>query len=448
VQRPLRWGSGVRYLWGGRMVGFVCRISSRVGSARGHRGASRRLSPSRHTSAWVAVTIAMALLTAACSETGRPAASPTTTTAPKTTRTSAPPAPIPPITTSSSVPGTADTGVLDLTWISDSRGWALTAAPCSSGTCGELLSTTDGGVTWAHMPPVPAWVSPSEVPVVANIRFADARLGYAWGDGGDQGVLFVTSDGGRSWIRQASPRLLGLEIGGGWAFRMVAPMGFPGEPMAIDRAPVGSSAWQRATIGLTGDFGGRILTSGQNIYVDFPGHTAGGAPDAHSVFAHSADGGSSWSNFDDPCGTVAGVEQDAVISAAGPGSVFEVLCVQRTGARSVSLRISYDGGRHFGVAHPTPIDAPMGGIQLAVPAAGVSVIAMSGNNAPPGLIWSGNAGQSWQTVLTAPRAAQAAAINGPWLGFEDSQVGRFSYGSQSLWTSADQGRTWRESKVG
>ena len=42
--------------------------------------------------------------------------------------------------------------LMDLTWVSDQRGWALAAAPCGRDLCPRLAATTDGGRTWAALP--------------------------------------------------------------------------------------------------------------------------------------------------------------------------------------------------------------------------------------------------------------------------------------------------------
>ena len=83
----------------------------------------------------------------------------------------------------------------------DIRGPALDptsglAAPSSAGewTC-ERFSTSDGGVTWS---------TPKPMSCLANIRFVDSLLGYAY-DWFGTPVLYVTVDGGQTWTTGTLP---------------------------------------------------------------------------------------------------------------------------------------------------------------------------------------------------------------------------------------------------
>jgi hypothetical protein len=391
------------------------------------------------------VVLGCVVLIAGCSGTKRSRTAPTTTTT-GSASTSTGRA----IATPSSIPQSAGSHVLDLSWISDARGWALVAMPCPSGACSQVLSTVDGGATWVQTASEAAVVLPGDSRQCqehgcAHLRFASATVGYLWGQEGADS-FFISVDGGQTWKRQSSPQVLALEATAGAVFRLVAPQGLPA-PAVVERAPLGSSAWQRVDVGTGGEFGGTIATSHRSIYIAFGGHTAGGAGDAHTRFARSIDGGASWKVFGDPCGVTGDVEADATVSAAGPSLAFAVLCLPRTGGGAVSIRLSTDGGDHFGDALPSPIVAPATP-QLALPSDSISVVAASGGAPHPSTVFRlGDHGRAWERVLTAPPAVQEGTVPTPWLGFQDSNVGRVSFGSRSVWTSHDRGSTWAESHL-
>ena len=69
------------------------------------------------------------------------------------------------------------------------------------GSNGVLLCTQDGGVTWRR-------VLVNALPGLNAVRFADDKTGYLAGDGSDHypSGLFVTTDGGHSWLPVPGPR--------------------------------------------------------------------------------------------------------------------------------------------------------------------------------------------------------------------------------------------------
>jgi hypothetical protein len=58
---------------------------------------------------------------------------------------------------------------MDLTWVSDQRGWALAAVPCVRGLCPRVTATGDGGRTWTALPPA-ALLQESPVAVTEPAR--------------------------------------------------------------------------------------------------------------------------------------------------------------------------------------------------------------------------------------------------------------------------------------
>src|ERR1700730_9313349 len=147
--------------------------------------------------------------------------------------------------TSTTISAPAGPHLLDLTWISNDRGWALASMPCPTGTRGVILATTDGGVTWAPSGPEPAQASGAayrscvEPGCLEHLRFASSTVGYLWG----QGIgLFMTLDGGRSWRVEPTSQMVTLEPVGRWVLRVAAPQGLA-DPLEVDRAAVGSEQW-------------------------------------------------------------------------------------------------------------------------------------------------------------------------------------------------------------
>jgi hypothetical protein len=366
--------------------------------------------------------------------------------------TALPTTPAPP--TASTVPPADDRRVYDLTWVSDDEGWMLEGLACPAGTCGALFHTTDGGATWARAGTQSLAVAPNDAHVcqqqgcVSHVRFASATLGYLWGPD-----LLMTSDGGGTWRRQPTPQVLSLEVAGPSVIRLVTPQGYPG-PAEIDRAPLGSTVWTALPVSNPGVFGGSVVPSGATLYVAFFGHTAGGAADAHTSFARSGDGGSTWTAFGDPCGGTGSAELDAWSPAAAPGGVLAVLCVPRVAAGGApSVSVSTDAGSHFGPLRILPAIAgtpDRGTTMLAAMSANSLAVALPGGpDRARAALWSGDGGRTWRQTLSAPPASTLLYGYGPqgWLGFEDTLVGRLSFPPHGLWTTHDSGQTWRESPV-
>ncbi len=391
-----------------------------------HRASMTKLGP---------FTLTAALLLAACGgATAKQAPITTSTTSTTTTI---------PSTTTTTTPTTllqTTTTIRDLTWISYLTGWAIGTVACPSGSCGAIFSTTNGGRSWSQA------TSPAPVNSYTHIRFANSNDGYIWGVGANQ--LYVTTDGGTTWTKQTAPWIIDLEPIAGTVFRMIT-VGLPG-PAELQVSSPGSPSWTTTALGAnSGFFGAQILAANsKNIYIAFPGHTAGGSSNAHTVFARSDGGGAStWVNFNDPCGGTGSAEQDAVVYAAGPGSAFGVICYARQGFTPVSLRLSQFAGNSFSPPIKLP-PLPPGNLSLALPAPGTVVIADSNPSGPSAVYTSVDGGATWKNTLTF----DGPAINGsdptPWLGFEDTETGRVEFGTTNqIWTTSDGGTTWTATPV-
>lgn len=107
-----------------------------------------------------------------------------------------------------------------LSFADDLHGWAGGGASFGE-TRAEVLRSSDGGRTWTRLD-LPVWGR------VRGLSFTGAATGWAavedWGVDGDrpQGSIFMTADGGETWVRQTDAErvLLGVAMRGadGWAW--------------------------------------------------------------------------------------------------------------------------------------------------------------------------------------------------------------------------------------
>jgi hypothetical protein len=189
----------------------------------------------------VAAAALIALVAVAGCGSSKPGSVPSSTAPPAATASAAaassPPASAPPGTQAA-----GPTGVQDVSFVSAEQGWALGS--------GEMVTTTDGGVTWTRLPGPPAGA--------AHIRFASPQIGYAWSTAGS---LWITSDGGASWQPGGLAQVLSLETAAGWVWSIAGEQPYP----HIWRAPVGSTAW--TNLGFTPDRSATLTVHGDVAYV-------------------------------------------------------------------------------------------------------------------------------------------------------------------------------------
>jgi hypothetical protein len=215
-------------------------------------------------------------------------------------------------------PASATTGgsARDVSFISDESGWVLSG--------GQLLSTNDGGDTWTVIGPAPRAVS--------NLRFASLTDGYAWWN---NGPLWLTSDGGRSWRRADLPRMVYLEVGAGVAWAITGPLPGP----QLWRSPLGSTSWKHLGYG-----------PGRDATLDVHGSTAyvtgqqGAGPDAPiiSVWTTST---SSARNEQAPCNRLHRLSPFTPLGVSTDGVVLMV-CDVEDGTHTEQVAFaSYDEAR-------------------------------------------------------------------------------------------------------
>lgn len=413
-------------------------------------------------SKWLRLGPAVLLLVASCSGTHKAVVAPTATT----TSTSMP--------TSSTVvaPGSSTTGVTtpttvsaggplpagftvaDLSWVSDAQGWALGTAPCAKAPCTSVAHTVDGGRTWSGLPAPKAYLqvefppaAPSPpcsatVACVQGIRFANASTGYAFG----VSSLWVTTDGGQMWNERSTDGTEALEIVGSTVFRVThpGPIGCPpGCPYQVQAATVGSTSWRTLPVPAVSGFGVALAANGANLYLAAFGHTAGGAGDAHTAFAHSSDSGAHWSGFADPCGVTAdGSEADATAISAAQAGNLAVACTPRGSGGGAFVVLSANAGATFephrgGVLMPVASGEAI--VQIAA-ATGqrLAVVVIGYLNAYISV--SNDAGADW--AVTRTEATPPTGLNTSYLGFEDATTGRAVMSPQTILTTTDGGGHW------
>jgi len=388
---------------------------------------------------------ALMVLLAACTSTPRtPTAA---SSSPGTSTTSSPTLPTP---TKSYVAPSLTRGfvVVDMTWVSDEIGWVLGGRGCAAASCARLLRTDDGGLHWRRLGAPPAFVlakgqyaskgcPPSDC--VSHIRFANTRVGYAFGS-----TLFITTDGGRSWQKQPTPPYVdSLEISHGVVYRVAySNSGCPG-PCGehVDSAPTGSTSWHRIlTPMLYGN--GSVVVEGSRIYLAQFGNTAGGAGSAHALFSRSLDGGRTWTTFDDPCGSDARGENDALDFAAAPVARIVVRCEARfTSSQAEFLVLSSDAGTTFGSRHVLPLEE-YGALQISAGSSHAFLVLFSRGDSV-GVLMSDDA-RTWEPTLTV-KSPPERERGGGFLGFQDPRTARVAFGDAYIWTTRDAGRTWRQS---
>jgi len=339
---------------------------------------------------------------------------------------------------------------LDLTWVSTDEGWALGTAPCGQPPCTSIAHTTDGGKSWRGIHAPVAGLEAAggcTSGCVRHLRFANSQVGYAYGS--DR--LFLTTDGGQTWVRQPG-HADALEVADGSVIRVTSkdPHCLPGCLYQVQRAAVGSSDWQTVSM-LPGarSAGVDLVRSGSVAAIVTYAHTAGGAQDATSMLFRSGDDGASWQARQDPCprrtGGVAGGEVDTRAIAIGADRSITVLCTPRGTPGAQQTMTSTDGGQNF-----TAAPASLGSGEVSTLGAASARVLFA---AMDHLYRSADGGRHWQRVY---EVSQLGFLTVPdqvsYLGFQTPTVGRALEvngdlnpslnGSAAMWSTSDAGKSW------
>jgi photosystem II stability/assembly factor-like uncharacterized protein len=359
-------------------------------------------------------------------------------------------------TTARAAPASATTWWLDSTWVSPQMGWVLGEGQAGCPSCVVVRYTGDGGITWSALP-VPLG-RPRNLAsgsygclvhgCVSQIVFANPEDGYLFGPD-----LYTTTDGGRSWHRQAGrPTLALVSVAPGVVWRLTYTHGGCPGPCGVNllQQRAGASTWTTVRapfdgigVGVTPQL---VSTDSARVLVVFYGNIAGGVVN-HAFFYITTNLGRSWSIRADPCGGSFRTEKDAVdASAAGPNLVVE--CMAKGDSNTRFILASHDGGNSFGPRRPIPRSFAF---MVAAVGANTIVLATGGvfGGGPDTYIveTSTNGGASWRTVLRDQETLISSMPGASYLAFVTPTVGHWIGFGNKLWTTTDGGEHWTASNV-
>lgn len=326
----------------------------------------------------------------------------------------------------------------DLSFVSTQDGWAIGTAPCGTARCTIELVTSDAGTTWNRRPAVGLPRTCTANDCVRKVRFADARVGYAFAPS-----LFVTTDAGATWSQVRSGPIYGLEIADGTASRVVATQQdcAPSCRFVVQTSAVGSLTWN--TVFIADDFrvDAMMTRHGSRIGVALFAHTSGGAGDAHAALVLSTDDGATFTRRDDPCGPASNnspAERDTTTLSFGPEGQLVAVCTYRMAMPAgpvTAITISTDSGRTFGPLRAVP--APAAAIEVAMVSTDRVVVEDA-----TGLMLTQDGGQTWRDVA---QAGQPGGTAGAYLAFSTARTGTWvGQDGATLWRTSDGGATWTE----
>ncbi len=392
--------------------------------------------------------------------------------------TPSPTAPAPPAT--SSPPWATPTGVpapsrfrpSSITLIGPDVGAVIGQASCAAGQgglCTSLAATVSDGSTWYGGLSAPAGPPPGASGGASQLRFLDARYGWAYGP-----WLYATSDSGASWVRLQTPgglRVTDLETAGDHAFALLASCGGTGSSYAADCASfslysslAGTTGWQPVRVpngdaAMTGSPSGHaaaaslVLASGTRAN-----------PDAGAGYLLTPAGallagpltGAAWTaagQIPGPCqvgaaqpgGQPAGAQLAAGSMASGPQLLLSCNVAAGTGGGTqIEIYSSLTNGRTWKAAGTVPGAATATSLATT---GGAAVLATSA-----GIDYSAGGG-TWQpsSFTTASAAVIAAPAHGfSYVGMTTALQGvavPADTGLGEVFITVNGGQTWAASGI-
>ncbi len=332
---------------------------------------------------------------------------------------------------------------VSVTFVSESEGWLLGAAPCAGAPCpAAIVRTTDGGRTWASIPAPDASIMPGGPEGgstgVSGLRFADALNGWAFGPD-----LWATHDGGSTWLqvtRSWRPevgvvsRVSALEATAGEV--QVAFFDTAASALRIATSPVDRDAWTSSAIAIPVGAGPvphaqLVLHGTAGWLVEVDRQVVGGA----RLVAGD------WQAWRPPCADLAG---PAVLAAA---SEWDLVAACDEGLwstpKGVHLWVSTDAGASFIEAATRPPVFSVDGVGAPSPSSVIVAGSLSGVGSAlvasfdGGMSWTGAyvlAGAGTFSDLAFTTASHGVAIT--------TSLGEATVGEGHLIMTRDGGRTW------
>jgi photosystem II stability/assembly factor-like uncharacterized protein len=280
-------------------------------------------------------------------------------------------------------PVPAGTEATSVTFISPSTAFVLGTAPCDVEPCSAILETNDRGAHWVGLPAPKENVSYYLGNGLWGLRFADARNGYAFGQG-----LWQTADGGKSWQKATPPEstVLSLEAVEDRELVAVAQSCQPGQgcgrQLGVYHEPIGGS-WSTVASVHTNFNDASISVHGSVVWVL-----------AGLKLYVSSDGGASFQTESPPCPARLG--QPGSIS--DDGEHVYLLCSGNGAAGSTQKYVYRSAGPNSPwtlVGRP-----PAGGDGGQISAGSDNSIMIATYSGASLLYRSTDGGHTWRTALT------------------------------------------------
>jgi photosystem II stability/assembly factor-like uncharacterized protein len=356
----------------------------------------------------------------------------------------------------------------DVVFISDTLGFGL----AFHGESTVLATTHDAGMTWSVVNDAP----PAGLP--AQLEFADPEHGYLWGGtptAQGRAPLWVTADGGRTWVRApvgpvvSDVSAIGANV---WAVVGTCPITSSAVagacPVTVDVSLDAGTTWHpTATAPPVAEEPGlsvadqdlelaRITLTRAYVLSFAPARAVAGS--ASGGLGYTSDAGRTWSARPDPCPTNFDFGQE--IAASGTDDLWMVCASQPSaGSQAKALYRSNDGGRQWVLTAAANAPVLSGNVSLPVsgglPVGGyVSPDSLGHENLAvltPTTAWlfpdrSGvfkttDAGHTWSAVSGLSRAGLVGGGSGN-IVFVDADHGWVCEVGAGIWRTTD-GTHWQ-----
>jgi photosystem II stability/assembly factor-like uncharacterized protein len=308
--------------------------------------------------------------------------------------------------------------------------WLLGTVPCRSARGPAVMRTSTGGRSFVRVTAPPLRIEESAGLVEGELRFADARDGFAFGW---RAPLYATHNGGKTWHRLALRSVFAFATAGGTAYAVTGRCSQDGScrDVRFERSPVSRDAWRSTPMPFARAVPNFDLAArGSNVWLF--GGSSTGKYRLEDVLARSADGGRTFLTGSAPCYADLAAELEP-----SPDGTLWAFCP--TGMMGGAWR-SPDGGRTF-KSLPIP-GCCINGAQLAPASADAAVLAPNVSGRPP-LLRTTDEGKTWQRARTPGHSIDWLAID-----FGDRRDGWALVqprptGPAQVWRTTDAGASWQ-----